>query len=58
MNETERLVEAAKAAIPVSVTTISILGVPVEQWMYIATFTYTVIMIVSFCYRFLKKIKK
>lgn len=37
---------AAKASPPVAVSTLSLFGVPVENWVIVATLIYTVLLIV------------
>ena len=42
-----KLAEAAQAAPPVSVAGLSISGVPLQEWVYIVTIVYTVILIIK-----------
>ena len=38
--------EAIKLAPPVSVSTLTIMGMPIADWVYMMTFVYTVVLIV------------
>jgi hypothetical protein len=40
------LMTAAKASLPVAVSTLSLFGVPVENWVIVATLIYTALLIV------------
>ena len=42
----DQRIEAAKAAFPVTVSTISLLGVPLNEWVFIVTLIYTSLMII------------
>ena len=42
----DQRIEAAKAALPVTVSTITLLGVPLNEWVFIVTLIYTCLMIV------------
>ena len=42
----DQRIEAAKAAFPVTVSTITLLGVPLNEWVFIVTLIYTCLMIV------------
>lgn len=40
------LTEAVKLAPPVSVSTLTIMGMQIADWVYIMTFVYTIVLIV------------
>lgn len=43
----ETLSEAAKAAPPLTVGSITLLGYPLEQWVLVGTFIYTIFLLVD-----------
>lgn len=46
MTPQEQLADVAKAAPPLTITSMSILGFPMSDWVLLATLIYTVIQIV------------
>lgn len=53
-----KIIEAAKAAPPLSVTAIDLFGIALQDWMYIVTITYTLLLTSSFLYKLIKRIIK
>lgn len=49
---------AAKAALPVAVTGMSLWGIPLQEWVYILTIIYTILQMGYFVYGLWKKAKK
>ncbi len=45
MDKPDLAAEAVKAAPPVSVTTLTLFGIPLDQWVYIVTVMYTCLQI-------------
>lgn len=48
---------AAKASLPVAVSTLSLFGVPVENWVIVATLIYTALLIVHQVIKIYKEFK-
>lgn len=51
------LMTAAKASPPVAVSTLSLFGVPVENWVIVATLIYTALLIVHQVIKICKEFK-
>ncbi len=51
------LMTAAKASLPIAVSTLSLFGVPVENWVIVTTLIYTALLIVHQVIKICKEFK-
>lgn len=54
----ESLTEAARVVPPVGVTGLTLWGLPVQEWVYVATLVYTVFLIIEKAPKVLASIKE
>ena len=47
MNTAEMVSDAAKAAPPITVTSMSLMGFPISDWAFLLTAIYTALLIIS-----------
>ena len=45
---TENIVDAAKASPPIAITSLSLFGLPLSEWVYLLTAIYTLLLILGF----------
>lgn len=44
---TENIVDVAKASPPVAITSLSLFGIPISEWVYFLTAVYTILLIIG-----------